>query len=320
LTYLELVGGLCLLVVGAELLVRGSVSLARRMGVSPLLIGLTLVGFGTSSPELVASITAALKGSPGIAVGNVVGSNICNTFMIVGLAAMFAPIAVGRRAFARDGVAMMAVTVALVAVVLTGYLSRSVGAIFVLLLVAYIAYCYRTERQDRGDAAKVHEEEAASVAALDGSLALTLAATVAGLALLGVGAYLMVESAIVLARAFGISETIIGLTVVAIGTSLPELATSVVAAARGQSDVAFGNVVGSNIYNVLGILGVTALVQPIAVPAEIAGFDIWVMAGSAVLLAGFAMTGWRVARWEGALFVGFYATYIGYLTWLATAA
>lgn len=315
--YLELLGGLVLLVAGAELLVRGSVGIARRLRVSPLLIGLTLVGFGTSSPELVASVTAAIKGSPGIAVGNVVGSNICNVFLILGLAALFAPLTITRAAFLRDGPVLMVVSVALLAVCLLGDLPRRVGLVFVGLLIAYIVWCYRTEKQEAPAAAHVHENEAATVPALGGPLAMGIGASIAGLLLLVAGAYLLVGGAIELARDFAISETIIGLTVVAVGTSLPELATSVIAAARGQSDVAFGNVVGSNIYNILGILGVTALVQPIPVPAEIVAFDIWVMLGSSVLLVMFAMTGWRINRWEGAIFLGVYGLYIA---WLARSA
>ncbi|MBK8208572.1 MAG: calcium/sodium antiporter [Rhodospirillales bacterium] len=315
--YLELLGGLALLVAGAELLVRGSVGIARRLGVSPLLIGLTLVGFGTSSPELVASVTAALKGSPGIAVGNVVGSNICNLLLILGLSALFAPLAITRAAFLRDGPVLMAASVALVGVCLLGDLPRWVGVVFLVLLTAYIVWCYLTEKQEAPAAALVHEQEAASVPPLGGSLAMGIAAALAGLLLLVAGAYLLVGGAIELARDFGVSETIIGLTVVAIGTSLPELATSVVAAARGQSDVAFGNVVGSSIYNILGILGVTALVQPIPIPMEIVAFDIWVMLGSAVLLVMFAMTGWRINRWEGGVFLAAYGVYIA---WLARAA
>lgn len=315
--YLELLGGLVLLVAGAELLVRGSVGIARRLGVSPLLIGLTLVGFGTSSPELVASVTAALKGSPGIAVGNVVGSNICNVLLILGLSALFAPLAITRAAFLRDGPVLMAVSVALVAVCLLGDVPRWVGVVFLVLLAAYVFWCYRTEKQEAPAAALVHEQEAETVPPLGGSLAIGVGASIAGLLLLVAGAYLLVGGAIELARDFGISETIIGLTVVAIGTSLPELATSVVAAARGQSDVAFGNVVGSSIYNILGILGVTALVQPIPMPIEIVAFDIWVMLGSSVLLVMFAMTGWRINRWEGAVFFGAYGVYIA---WLARAA
>lgn len=316
MTYLEIAGGLILLIVGAELLVRGSVGVARQLGVSPMLIGLTLVGFGTSSPELVASIAGALRGSPGIAVGNVVGSNICNVFLILGLSAVFLPLSISRKAFIRDGSMLLVVTLVLVGLAFYGSLSRIVGVVLVAALAAYLFFSYRQEKQS-GDAVHVHEAEAASVPSLDGSRALGIAASLAGLAVLVGGAYLLVEGAIELARGFGVSETIIGLTIVAIGTSLPELATSVIAAVRRQSDVAFGNVVGSCVYNVLGILGVTAIVHPIAIPPEIAGFDVWVMLASAVLLSVFAITGWRIARWEGAVLLALYALYIGHLVRVA---
>ncbi len=316
--YLEIAGGLILLIVGAELLVRGSVGVARRLGVSPMLIGLTLVGFGTSSPELVASITGALRGSPGIAVGNVVGSNICNVFLILGLAAIFFPLSISRKAFIRDGSVLLAVTLILVGLVFHGYLPRIAGLALVAALCAYLLFCYRQEKQGT-EAAQVHEAEAASVPSLDGSLTLGIGASLAGLAVLVGGAYLLVGGAIELARGFGVSETIIGLTVVAVGTSLPELATSVIAAVRRQSDVAFGNIVGSNIYNVLGILGATALVQPIAVPPEIAGFDVWVLLASTVLLGAFAITGWRIARWEGGVLLTIYLLYIAHLVRVAAA-
>jgi cation:H+ antiporter len=316
--YLQIAAGLLILVGGAECLVRGSVGVARRLGVSPLLIGLTLVGFGTSSPELVASITAALKGSPGIAVGNVVGSNICNVFLILGLAALITPLAVTRKAFLRDGPVVAAVTLVMLAVAFYGFLPRLVGAVFVGLLGVYLVHCYRGERQgEEREAAAVHEAEAATVPALGGSLAIGIGVSLAGLGLLVLGAYLLVQGSIGIARGLGVSETIIGLTVVAVGTSLPELATSVMAAIRGQSDVAFGNVVGSNIYNILGILGITALIQPIPVPPEIAALDIWVMLGSTAVLIAFAVSGWRLTRLEGGIMLATYAVYVGYLASIA---
>ena len=314
--YLEIVGGLILLVLGAELLVRSSVALARRLGVSTLMIGLTLVGFGTSSPELVASLTAALKGSSGIAVGNVVGSNICNVLLILGASALIAPLAITRAAFLRDGSVLMAVSLLLLGVCLLGEVPRWVGAILVGLLGIYLVWCYRTERHDP-QAAKVHEGEANAASAVpSASVALSVVGACGGLVLLVIGAWLLVGGAMTLARTFGVSETIIGLTVVAVGTSLPEMATSVIAAARGQADVAFGNIVGSNIYNILGILGVVAVVQPVAIPPEIAAFDIWVMLASSALLVLFALTGWRIVRWEGAALLAGYGLYVG---WLARA-
>lgn len=315
--YIEIAAGLVLLVIGAELLVRGSVTLARRFGVSSLLIGLTLVGFGTSTPELVASVTAALRGSPGIAVGNVVGSNICNVLLILGVSALIYPLATTRRAFVRDGPVLLAISGLLVAAAWYGHLSRPVGGTFVALLVAYLVYTYRTERATPDAGAALHAAEAEQIPSI--GLAWPIAAIMAlgGIGVLIAGAGLLVEGAIVVARDFGISETIIGLTVVAIGTSLPELATSAVAAMRREADVAIGNVIGSNIYNVLGILGVTALVEPIAVPAEIMVVDIWVMLAAAIVLVVFALSGLRINRWEGGLLLAGYVAYIGYLATVA---
>lgn len=318
--YLGIAAGLVVLVLGAEFLVRSSVALARRLGVSPLLIGLTLVGFGTSSPELVASLTAALKGSSGIAVGNVVGSNICNVFLILGASALIAPLAITRAAFLRDGPVLVGVSLLLLGVCLLGEVARWVGATLVALLGIYVVWCYRAERQDP-EAAKAHEGEAnAASAAPSASVALSIAGAGGGLVLLVVGAWLLVGGAMTLARTFGVSETIIGLTIVAVGTSLPELATSVIAAARGQADVAFGNIIGSNIYNILGILGAVAVVQPLAIPPEIVAFDIWVMLASSALLVIFALTGWRIVRWEGAALLAAYGLYIAWLFRNAGAA
>ncbi|MCU0894745.1 MAG: calcium/sodium antiporter [Rhodospirillales bacterium] len=320
MVYAEIAVGLVLLVIGAELLVRGSVTLARRLGVSSLLIGLTLVGFGTSTPELVASVTGALKGSPGIAVGNVIGSNICNVLLILGSSALLCPLATTRKAFIRDGPVLLGASLLLLAITWYGWLSRPVGAIFVVLLAGYILYTYRTEKVHPNSSGALHSAEAEQVPSLSLSWPAATALALAGIGVLVSGAYLLVDGAIQVARGYGISETIIGLTVVAIGTSLPELATSVVAAVRKEADVAIGNVVGSNIYNILGILGVTALVQPIAMPPEIMAFDIWVMLAAAVLLVVFALSGLRINRWEGGLLLAGYAAYIAYLASIAGAA
>lgn len=309
MVYIELIAGFFLLIMGGDLLVRGAVAAARHLGVSPLLIGLTLVGFGTSTPELVASVQAAIAGSPGIAVGNVVGSNIANILLILGLAAMLRPIATPSHAFRRDGGMVMVASLACLGVVMAGYLGRPVGAGLVALLAAYIIYTYRRERL------APEPESAEQEPPMNVWLATLL--TVGGMALVIFGARLLVFGAIDLAREAGISETIVGLTIVAMGTSLPELVTSVVAAIRRHSDVAFGNVIGSNIYNVLGILGITALVQPIAIPAQIAHLDIWVMMAATVLLLVFAVSNWRISRREGAAFLTAYAGYIGYLGYTA---
>lgn len=308
---LELVLGLALLLGGGEALVKGSVGVARRMGVSPLLIGLTLVGFGTSTPELVASLQAALGGSPAIALGNVVGSNIANVLLILGLAALVYPLATTKEAFRRDGAVLLAVSLALLlVVVLIGSIGRGLGLLFLALLAAYTVFAYLSERDRKDPAAAVHEAEAADALPGDLPLAWGVALALGGIAAVVVGADFLVGAAITIARTAGISETVIGLTLVAVGTSLPELVTSVLAAWRRHADVAFGNIVGSNIFNVLGIAGLTAVVTPLPVPPQIASFDIWVMVAAAVLLILFAATGWRVQRWEGRVFLAAYAAYL----------
>lgn len=314
---LGLLGGFVLLLAGGEALVRGSVALATRLGVSPLLIGLTLVGFGTSTPELITSIEAALVGSPGIAVGNVIGSNIANILLIIGLAAAIRPIAARPEAFYRDG-SMLAFSAAVCAVVLLGgEIGRFAGSCLVSLLLAYLVFTYLRERVRPDASAEMHAGEAAIVQPHVGSLWLNAAFVVGGIALTIFGARLLVDAAIILARSLAISEAVIGLTIVAVGTSLPELVTSVVAALRRQSDVALGNVIGSNIYNVLGILGVTALVQPIAVPPEIVAVDLWVMLAVTALMIVFSVTGWRLNRSEGGILLLLYAAYMG---WLASSS
>ena len=311
LLYLSLALGLVLLVVGGEALVRGAVSLAARLGVSPLLIGLTVVGFGTSTPELVTSLEAAFAGSPGIAVGNVVGSNTANILLILGTAAVIAPLAVSSHAFRRDGIALVLVTLAAIGAVLVGTLSRPVGLALVAGLVAYLALAYFSERSSTADGQGPDTDIPTT------GLWPSLFYALGGIAATVLGARLLVGGAMELATRFGVSDAVIGLTLVAVGTSLPELVTSVVASLKRQGDVAFGNVVGSNIYNVLGILGTTALVKPVAVPAEIASFDIWIMAAATLALVWVAVTGWRITRAEGAVLL---VAYVAYTGWLARDA
>jgi cation:H+ antiporter len=322
---LPLIGGLLLLALGGELFVRGAVSIAERLGVSPLLIGLTLVGFGTSTPELVTSVQASLAGSPGIAVGNIVGSNIANILVILGLSALLVPIAVGRGALWRDGTIGLGTAIALAAVAIFGTLDRAVGSAFLLGLVAYIAYAWREERRAEPDdhtaafeKAQAYEEthprREPSPQTGDGrAWAIAAGLAVGGLVLVILGGRLLVDAAVDLARGMGVSETVIGLTIVAVGTSLPELVTSLVAAWRRHADVALGNVLGSNIYNILGIGGLTALIAPTAVPGEIARFDVWVLLLVSVLLLLLGRSGWRIGRREGAGLLGGYAVYVWWL-------
>ncbi len=311
--WLEIGGGFLLLLLGGELLVRGAVGCARRFGVSPLLIGLTLVGFGTSTPELLTSLQAALAGSPGVAVGNVVGSNIANILLILGAAALIQPIAVPPQALYRDGGMMLAATLVACSLAWLGSVERWFGAGMLAALAAYVVWSYRRERARPDAGAELHLHEAAAVGDAGRPLWRSGLEFAVGLGLTLYGARLLVTGAIELAGAAGISEAVIGLTVVAVGTSLPELATSVMAARRRQADVAIGNVVGSNIFNILGILGTTAVVQPIPVPAEILRFDLWVMLAVALLLLAFAWTGRRICQLEAGFLLAGYGAYLAVL-------
>lgn len=316
MVYFQLALGFVLLVAGGEALVRGAVSVAGRLGVSPLLIGLTLVGFGTSTPELVTSLQAAFDGLPGIAVGNVVGSNVANVLLILGAAAVIAPMIVARAGFGRDGTALAVATLLCVGVVLYGALDRWLGGVLVAALAAYLILAYLTDRTAASDPI-ADPATVPDVAPLPGPLWLALALALGGIAITILGARLAVDAAVALALLWGMSETVVGLTIVAVGTSLPELVTSVMAALRRESAIAFGNVVGSNLYNILGILGVTALVRPIDVPPQIAQIDVWVMAGATLALIAVVVVWQRIGRGTGAAFL---AAYAGYTAWLVTAA
>jgi cation:H+ antiporter len=313
---LSLVAGFVLLVLGGETLVRGSVATATRLGLSPLFIGIVLVGFGTSSPELVTSLQAAFAGSPGIAVGNVVGSNIANILLILGLGALLLPIVCDPKAFYRDGTVVGVSALILAGVVMIGHLDRWTGLAFVAALLAYIVFTYIKESRTPDEAAALHEAEAAlQVGDKPMRLPLALALAIGGIGLTIYGAKLLVDGAITLAATYGVSEAVIGLTVVAVGTSLPELVTAIIAAIKKHGDVAFGNILGSNIYNTFGILGITAAVHPLDVPFEIIEFDIWVMLVATVLLLFFAVSGWVVSRREGAVLLGLYVLYLAILAW-----
>lgn len=318
MVYLMLVIGLVLLVAGGEGFVRGAVAIARKFGMSPLLIGLTLVGFGTSLPELVTSVQAALNGSPGIAVGNVVGSNIANILLILGITTLIYPVVVDKAILRRDGSVLVVSALAGTAIVLIGNLNRLAGLVLVALLIAYVVFSYFADRASQTSASTGVKAE---VEATGGHQAIWISVlfVIGGLALTIFGARLLVNAAVEIATALGVSETIIGLTVVAVGTSLPELVTSVIAAVRRHTDLALGNIIGSNIFNIFFILGTTALIQPIPVPAEIARLDIWVMLGATAILLLFSYTQREIVRWEGGILVALYAAYVGYLAWGAMA-
>ncbi len=322
--WLPLIGGLVLLIGGGELLVRGAVQVATNFGVSPLVIGLTLVGFGTSTPELVTSVQAALTGAAGIAYGNIVGSNIANILLILGVAALLSPIVIGSAALKRDGVVMVVVAISFAAVAALMPLGRTVGIVFVAALGIYIYLAFRQEKAaapaghgavyEKSMALQEADTALAPQASSQKSLLVSGLLALAGLALVVVGGKFLVDGAVSLARGFGISETVIGLTIVAVGTSMPELVTSVVAGIKRQGDVAFGNIVGSNIYNILGIGGVTALMAPGNVPMEIVSFDNPVMIGVSFVMIAFAWTGLRLSRWEGGVLLLGYVGYV-YVIW-----
>ncbi len=310
MTILMLLAGLILLLAGGELLVRGATSLAERLGVPHFVIGVVIVGFGTSTPELVTSVEAALIGAPGIAVGNVVGSNIANILLMLGLTAALMPIAVDRAVLRRDGTIALAVAVACLGLALFDVVDRLTGALLVAGLVAYI---YVTIRHPACPDCPEPQDAGAAPPRIRMPLAILL--SLAGLGMVIYGSDLLVSAAVTLARSTGVSESVIGLTIVAVGTSLPELAASLVAAVRRQADIALGNILGSNIYNVLGILGTTAIVEPIDMPDDIARTDVWVMLAATLLLMVFATTGRRICRLEG---FGLLALYGGYIGWITT--
>lgn len=302
---LLLAAGLVLLTLGADYLVRGAISFANRLGMPPLLIGLTVVGFGTSMPELLVSMQAALDGAPAIAVGNVVGSNIANILLILGLAAAISPIPAMIPSLKRDMVMMLFAAVVMLGLGYLGLIGFLTGLAMFALLAAYLAWVTYTDRR------RMSAEEAELVVKLAGwKEALFIAGGLAGLF---IGANLLIDAATSIALQFGISEAVIGLTIVAVGTSLPELATSVVAAFRRQAEIALGNVVGSNIFNILGILGLTAMVVPVPVEPSMASFDIPFMLGVSLALVALILLTGRIGRPAG---VAMLAIYTGYVAWL----
>ena len=308
---LFLVLGVGLLTVGGEALIRGALSAARRLGVSPLLSGLVIVGFGTSAPELVVSVDAALNQRPDIAVGNVVGSNIGNILLILGLCALITPLAVKPLALRRDAVTVVAASVLFLVLVGGSALGPADALILLMALLAYLVWAYWSERFHAAPSAELHKAEAEELTALPKSVVWTVATVIAGLLLLISGSRVLLTGAVGIAELLGVSDAVIGLTLVAVGTSLPELSISVIAALRRHADVAVGNVLGSNIFNLLGILGVSALLQPLPVHARILQFDQWVMLGTSLLLLLFLYTGRRLSRLEGGVLLTGYGVYVG---------
>lgn len=302
-----IIAGLVLLPLGAEGLVRGSSGLALRMGVTALAIGLTVVAFGTGSPELVLSIEAARAGNSGIALGNVVGSNISNIALVLGLAALVKPMTVRSELVRREVPLMIGVTLFLCVLLLDGRLDRLEGLLLVVGAVAYTVFSFWVAKQ--GETAPVEDEFDEAITGAARPIWFDALLILAGLAALLAGAQLLLKGAMSVAQAFGISQVVIGLTIVAVGTSLPELATSVTSAVRNEADVAFGNVVGSNVFNILAVLGTAALIRPFQTQG-LQTLDLVVMVASAAVLLPLLRRGWVLNRWEGAALLAGYAVYM----------
>ena len=316
MTFVYLIAGLVLLVAGAEVLVRGAAKLAAQFGIPPLIIGLTVVAFGTSAPETAVSVQAALDGSGDLAIGNVVGSNIANVLLILGLTALIAPLIVSRQLIRLDVPIMIGASLLTFGLAWDGSLSRLDGALLFAGVLTYTGFLIYSARKDKGgDDDEFAKEFGLDEAPKPYAWAINLGLIIAGLVLLVTGSNFLVEGAVTLARALGISELVIGLTVVAVGTSLPELATSILAAIKGERDIAVGNIVGSNIFNLLCVLGLASLVSPaaISVSPNALAFDFPVMIAVAVACLPIFFAGYRINRWEGLLFLAYYVAYTLYL-------
>jgi cation:H+ antiporter len=314
MTFLLFLGGLALLIVGAEALVRGASKLALSLGISPLVIGLTIVAFGTSSPEMAVSVQSAMEGKVDIAIGNVVGSNIFNVLFILGVCALFAPLMINRQIIRQEVPIMIGASLILIGFMWNGNISRVEAGIMFGLMIAYTAFLVIQSRKET-KAASAEEMDIDTSSTWDRHWGMQLVLIAIGLVLLVQGSNWLVEAAIIFAKMLGVSELVIGLTIIAAGTSMPEVATSILATIRGQRDIAVGNVIGSNTFNILGVLGLTGLVAPtsIIVAPSILSFDMWVMLAVAVACLPVFFTGREIARWEGAVFAGYYAAYTAYL-------
>ena len=312
-----------LLVAGAELLVRGASRLAMAAGISPLVVGLTVVAFGTSSPELAVTVGAAVSGKADVALGNVVGSNIFNVLFILGASALITPLIVSQQLVRLDVPVMIATSLLVMLLALDGRVGRLDGLLLFCGIIAYTFFLIRLSRRERASVQAQYEEAIGGTGHARDSAASwpkNVALIVVGLGLLVVGARWLVDAAIQAAEALGVSELVIGLTIVAAGTSLPEVATSVLASIRGERDIAVGNVVGSNIFNLLAVLGLGSAIAPdgVAVSPGALTFDIPVMTAVALACLPIFFTGYRIARWEGMLFLGYYAAYTAFLILQAT--
>ncbi|MCU0968535.1 MAG: calcium/sodium antiporter [Rubrivivax sp.] len=310
--------GLAALIVGANLLVRGASKLALSFGISPLVVGLTIVAFGTSAPEMAVSVGAVLNGQGDVAVGNVVGSNIFNVLFILGLSALITPLVVNIQLIRQEVPIMIGASLLALALGLDRRISWLDGAVLFGLLIAYTVFLIVQSRRETQAAQDEYAEEVkpAEKGAWDASLPAQIALVVAGLVALVVGSEWLVTAAVAFARALGVSDLVIGLTIVSAGTSMPEVAASITAAIKGERDIAVGNVVGSNTFNILGSLGLAGIVagaDGIALAPALLAFDIWVMLAVALACLPVFLTGREIARWEGGVFVAYYVAYVTYL-------
>lgn len=314
---LMMAAGLVILFIAGEGLLRGSVSIATQAGLSKLLVSAVIIGFGTSMPEMTVSVGAALKNAPEIALGNVVGSNIANILLIVGLAAVLYPLAIPAAAVRRDVLAMMGAAITLCLLAVFNLMNAATGALMLGALVCYLTYCYRADKKASRNAASRETAEEPGDKPLKPAIAILMC--VVGLAGLVGGAQLLVTGAVSIARDFGISEAVIGLTIVAVGTSLPELATAAVASMRRHNEVVIGNILGSNVFNIFCILGVTTMVKPIAAEGRIVTTDIWIMLAVSAFLSIFLWRGTRMGKPAGIVMLAAYAAYTAWLYMTASA-
>ncbi|MBL6957592.1 MAG: calcium/sodium antiporter [Rhodospirillales bacterium] len=313
--YVQVLGGFILLLGGAEFLVRGAVGLSSKWGVSTLVIGMTVVAFGTSAPEFVVSLDAALSGVPAMALGNVVGSNIANVLLILGAAGLIMPIVMKPRALLRDGIMLLGGTVLFGALCGLGEIGLVSGGALLVVFALFLANSYFHEtRGDAAASAELHIAEVEEFQDLPPSYWIMVPSLIGGMAAVIYGADLLVEGGSTVARSFGVSEEVIGLTLIAFGTSLPELAASMVAAFRGHAGVALGNVVGSNLFNILAIVGGVAVIVPLPVPDQIQLFDLWVMLGATVVLMPFLLGARALGKAEAMVFL------VGYFAYIAVQA
>jgi len=307
--------GLVALLAGAESLVRGASKLALSLGISPLVVGLTVVALGTSSPEIAVSVGAVLSGNTDIAIGNVVGSNILNVLLVLGVSALITPLAVHSQLIRQEVPIMIGASLLLGVLVLDERLSRGEAALFVVLLAAYTVFVVLQSRAEQARVRKEYEGVVRRPGDWDSHWAVQVVLVGAGLALLVLGAEWLVESSVAFARALGVSDLVIGLTVIAVGTSMPEIAASLMAAARGERDMAVGNVIGSNTFNILGCLGVSGLASRdgLGIAQPVLHFDLWVMLAVALACLPVFIVGREIGRAKGLLFVGYYVAYVAYV-------